>query len=93
MNSVEATLAAIDALEAIGIPYVIVGALSVHVYGRPRDSKDADFVVQLDDQPIGEVARKMGVGFRLDPQASFERVTGTMSWKSSRQGLRSSCSS
>ena len=33
MNTTQATVAMIDALEAVGIPYMLVGSLSSNVYG------------------------------------------------------------
>jgi hypothetical protein len=77
VTSAEATLAVIDALEALGIPYMIVGALSVNAHGLPRDSKDAGFVIQLGDRSIRELVTRLGPQFRFDRQMSIERVTGT----------------
>jgi hypothetical protein len=77
MTSDEATLAAIDALESSGVGYMLVGSLSSNLYGIPRSTQDADFVVQLSGVSIVDIARRMGARFRLDPQMSFETVTGT----------------
>jgi hypothetical protein len=57
---------------------MIVGSYSSNVYGRPRSTKDADFVVQLSGDPIPELAKLLGPDIRIDPQMSFESVTGTM---------------
>ena len=46
MNSDEATVAVIDALQALDIPYILVGSLASNLYGIPRSTKDADFSVQ-----------------------------------------------
>jgi hypothetical protein len=77
MTSDEATLAVIDALEAEGVPYMLVGSLSSNLYGVPRSTRDADFVVQLGSVPIARLAGRLGPELRLDPQMSFETVTGT----------------
>ena len=47
MTPEEATLAVFDAFASLGIPFMVVGSLSSNVYGIPRSTKDADFVVEL----------------------------------------------
>ncbi len=39
MNSDEATVAVIDALEALDISYLLVGSLASNLYGIPRSSE------------------------------------------------------
>ncbi len=78
MNSDEATVAVIDALQAIDIPYILVGSLASNLYGIPRSTKDADFSVQVGAGGIRAIVARLGCQFRLDPQVSFETVTGTM---------------
>jgi hypothetical protein len=73
----EATVAAIEALEELRIPYMLVGSLSSNAYGIARSTKDADIVVELGAASITDLVRKLGPEFRLDPQISFETVTGT----------------
>ena len=41
MNSYEATVAVIDALQALDVPYILVGSLASNLYGIPRSTKDA----------------------------------------------------
>jgi hypothetical protein len=77
VTSDEATLAVIDALEAEGVPYMLVGSLASNLYGVPRATHDADFVVQLRDVPITRVSGRLPKALRLEPQMSFESVTGT----------------
>jgi hypothetical protein len=77
MTSDEATIAVIDALESLGVPYMIVGSLSSNFYGVARSTHDADFVVRLESVSIWQVMQKVGPGLRLDDQMSFETVTGT----------------
>ena len=78
MNSDEATVAVIDALQALDIPYILVGSLASNLYGIPRSTKDADFSVQVGAGGIRAIVARLGSQFRLDPQVSFETVTGTM---------------
>lgn len=77
MNSVEATNGVLMALESAGVPYMLVGSLATNYYGVARSTKDADVVVQLGDRRITEVTSLLGAEYRLDPQVTFETVTGT----------------
>jgi hypothetical protein len=77
MTSEEVALAVIDVLEALAVPYMLVGSHSSNYYGIPRSTQDADFVVQLGEVPVARVAERLGPLYRLDPQMSFEMVTGT----------------
>jgi hypothetical protein len=77
MTSEEAAMAVIDALEALYIPYMVVGSLSSNYYGIARSTKDADFVVQLEVESLPALMNHLGPAFRLDPQMSFETVTMT----------------
>ena len=77
MTANEAVAAVIDALHAAGVPFMLVGAYSCNVYGVPRSTKDADFVVELRPDSISKVCAQFDDRFRLDPQMSFESVTAT----------------
>jgi hypothetical protein len=78
MSGDEAVLAVIDALEALEIPYMVVGSLSTNLYGIPRSTEDADLVLQIGPQTLSQLADHLGPQFRLNPQASFETVTKTL---------------
>jgi hypothetical protein len=77
MNSEDAAIAVIDALESLAVPYMLVGSFSSNFYGIPRATHDADFVVQLREGQIRALVQELGPAFQLDPQLSFESVTGT----------------
>lgn len=77
MTSQEAVEVVLGALEELGIPYMLVGSFSSNFYGIPRSTKDADFVIQLGDVSLTTLAERLGPEFTLDPQLSFESVTGT----------------
>jgi hypothetical protein len=66
-----------DALNAAGLPYMLVGGFSSNYYGIPRSTKDADFVVQLNAPLASEFARVIGPEFEPQRQMSFETNTGT----------------
>jgi hypothetical protein len=77
MLSNEATIKVIEALDACGIAYMLVGSYSSNAYGIPRSTQDADFVIELGDVSISELARRLSPSIRIDPQMSFETVTMT----------------
>jgi hypothetical protein len=77
MTGDEAILALIDALDGLGIPFLIVGSLSSNYYGVGRSTKDADVVVQLGTHLVRDIAERLGPQFRLDPQPRFETTTMT----------------
>jgi hypothetical protein len=77
MTSDELASRVIDTLNASGLAYMTVGSLSTNFYGIPRSTRDADFVVQASAESITDLARRLGPPFRLDPQLSFETITGT----------------
>lgn len=74
----EATRIAIKAMESAGMAYMLVGGLSSNAYGIPRSTKDADFVLAIDSSSLKAFAEALGPDFVLDPQGSFEMVTGTI---------------
>jgi hypothetical protein len=81
MTAAECVIAIATALERLGIPFMVVGSFSSNVYGIARSTKDADFVIQLGDQPIGTLATALGNDFTLDAQLAFETVTGTTKFR------------
>jgi hypothetical protein len=48
MTAVDFVGRVIDALNQLGIPFMLVASFSSNLYGIPRSTKDADFVIQLD---------------------------------------------
>ena len=77
MTSDEATVKVIDALQSLGISYILVGSLSSNYYGVARATKDAYLVVQLGSESVRRLADHLGPPFVLDPQMSFETITMT----------------
>lgn len=74
----EATKATIAALETLQIPYMLVGGLSSMAYGIPRATKDADIVIAVAPKSLENLVEYLGADFELDPQGTFEMVTGTL---------------
>ena len=62
----------IDAFLAEAIPFMIVGSYSSNLYGIPRSTKDADFVIELRDKPIAALARHLDSRFKLDRQVQLK---------------------
>jgi len=77
MTNEEATLAVVDALTALRVPYMLVGSLATNFYGIPRSTQDVDFVVQPPPGALAQIAERLGPAFHRDPQASFEAFTAT----------------
>lgn len=75
-NGNEVAARVIEALEELGIDYLLAGSFSSNFYGIPRATQDADFVAVFSTDVI-ELADRLGDEFILDPQTSFESVTGT----------------
>jgi len=61
----------IDTLNELGVAYVVVGSFSSMFYGNPRFTKDADFVIETDDD-IGRLAEALRPEFRMESQIGFE---------------------
>ncbi len=76
MNIHGAARSVIDVLEAESVPYMLTGALASMYYGISRSTLDADFLVEMEATQIGDIMRRLGPGFLLEPQATFEIHTG-----------------
>jgi len=74
----EAVVAVLDALQAAGVPYMIVGSLASNFHGIPRSTRDADFVVEAPPGNLEHVGRALPSSLTLQRQGSFEAVTGTI---------------
>lgn len=77
MESWQFVVALIEEFEAQGVPYMVVGSLSASVYGLTRSTKDADFVLQLENRTLASVIAGLGPEYRIERQLSFETNTGT----------------
>jgi len=77
MTSDAAVQAVLDGLNAVGIPFMVVGSFSSNIYGLARSTQDVDIVVQLQSGQIQQLANVLAVELQLDPQPRFETVTMT----------------
>lgn len=80
MTDAEISRAALEAIIAAGVEYVLVGGLAVIAHTFPRTTLDVDFVVAASLGSIGEIAAYFPPSFRLDPQPQMEMLTGTYRW-------------
>ncbi len=76
MTVEEAAIEVIRALEDLGIAYMLTGSLAGNMYSIPRSTKDVDLVIDLSDCTIQAVMQRLGSGFVLEAQMTFEGVTG-----------------
>lgn len=67
----------VEAFCALNVDYFLAGSYSSNYYGVPRATNDADFVAVLQGRATA-LADFLGDEFVLDPQASFEGITGTL---------------
>lgn len=68
----------IAALNAAGIPHVLVGAFARNYYAEPRSTKDADVVLSVSPGGLRQFLELLGTDIRMDEQMSFETNTGTL---------------
>lgn len=67
----------LDALNELGLDYMVVGSFSSNRYGVPRATKDADFVLKIAAADRERLYAALPESFKVDPQVGFEMVTGT----------------
>jgi hypothetical protein len=78
VNLLDAVGQVVDALDQIGIPYMLVGSFSSMYYSFPRSTTDVDFVIAVPDPDLARLGELLGAPFRIDPQLAFETVGGSL---------------
>jgi hypothetical protein len=68
------TLLVADALEALGVPYLIGGSLACAVHGVPRATMDAGLVADLRLEHADPLTRALGGAFYVDAESIREAV-------------------
>ena len=56
----------VEAMERLGVDYMLAGSFSSNLYGIPRSTKDADFVAVLGGSQLSELQRELGSEFEFD---------------------------
>lgn len=74
------TLLVIEALEGLGVRYVVGGSLASSVHGVFRASVDADLVAELRLEHVERLARRLGEAFYLDEGAMRRAIAGRRSF-------------
>jgi hypothetical protein len=59
----DALFQALDALEALQIPYMVVGSFASTFWGRPRMTHDADLVVEISADKVAALAQLLAPHF------------------------------
>lgn len=73
------TRSVIATLEDGGFRYLLVGSFSSNLYGIPRSTKDADFVIDLAERSdLARLVAALNPVLEFDPQVSFEGLTGSV---------------
>ena len=67
----------LDTLNELSLDYMVVGSFSSNRYGVPRATKDADLVLRVVAAQRERLFTELPKSFHIDPQVSFEMVTGT----------------
>ncbi len=68
------TLKVIEALDRLGIPYLIGGSLASAIYGVARTTLDADLVADLRPEHAAPLAQALGEEFYVDGEAILDAV-------------------
>jgi hypothetical protein len=77
VSATDLVLRLVALFDRLAIPYMLVGSYSSNYYGRPRSTRDADFVIVLAENQLAAIQAGLGADFVLDPQSSFETITMT----------------
>ena len=59
------------------LPHLVTGALASNYYGIERSTKDADIVLETAPGDFAAFAQSLGPELELDPQVTFETITGS----------------
>lgn len=77
MKSYEAIRIVLQGLAAAGLEHMVTGGLVSNHYGVARSTNDADIVLQMEPQAFTQFVRNLPPALTLNPQASFETITGS----------------
>lgn len=80
MNVRDVVRQVVAQLEAASADYLLVGAVAYFVYGLPRATRDADFVIAVEPAALDRILAALPASFEVDPQSRMELFTATMRW-------------
>ena len=58
----EALHAVAEALDALGVPYMVTGSVAASYHGRPRATHDTDVVIDPTPSQLDELVRRLSEG-------------------------------
>lgn len=70
----QATLAVIETLDCLQIPYVIGGSLASSTHGIARTTRDADIMADMSEQHVQPLVQALGGAFYLSEDAMREAI-------------------
>ncbi len=73
-QSHDVLLPVVEALEQIGIPYVIGGSVASSSWGFPRSTNDADVVADIKPEQVAPLVALLNEDFYMDAQAIHEAI-------------------
>jgi hypothetical protein len=69
VDALDIALRVAIALEQLGVAYFLGGSMASSLQGEPRATNDVDFVVELREDQIGQLAGLLGPDFEVDFEA------------------------
>jgi hypothetical protein len=70
----EVVCGVIDALDRLGIVYMVAGSFASNFHGVPRMTQDADLVIEVDEPGVIRLVRELEPGFYVSEEAAREAV-------------------
>ena len=64
----------VDALERLGVVYMVAGSFASNFHGVPRMTQDADLVVEVDEPGVLRLVRELEQDFYVSEEAALEAV-------------------
>lgn len=68
------TFLVIDALEALGVPYLLGGSMASALYGVPRATLDADIIADLKPEHVELFTQELNAAFYVDAESIREAI-------------------
>jgi hypothetical protein len=85
-SGIAVTLQVIDALNTLGVDYLLGGSLASALYGMERSTLDADLVVDLRLEHVALLVEQLNTDFYIDPASILEAILNRSSFNVIHQG-------
>jgi hypothetical protein len=73
----DAVRVVLEILERLKIPHAVTGSFSSSYYGQRRSTDDADILIDAAEDCVVRLSHALQGEFAVDPQLSFDTITGT----------------